>query len=96
MGKPVNVLANSGFFCFFILSVLLFSGCDAPIETYEPKNRNEEAILSVLMLYQAARNRLNLTRYLSCCTPMGNSPKYFSLVRENGRWWITRMQWGQN
>jgi hypothetical protein len=52
--------------CFLIITAfVIFSCCDAPIATYEPKNQDEKEIISVLIQYQDAKNHFDIERLVS-------------------------------
>jgi hypothetical protein len=57
----------------FILACLSSSvGCDTSIVEYQPKNPDEQEILSLLFEYQDAKNNLDIDRLLLCLHDNGD------------------------
>jgi len=62
----LRVTNNKSRSVFLIIIIMVVSSCcDALIEKYEPKNRDEREIVSLLIQYQDAKNHFDIERYLS-------------------------------
>lgn len=58
-------------FCLLVLCLIFWCGCGTPVSDIQPRNQSEREILSLLTLYQDAKNDRNMDGLMDLLHPAG-------------------------